>query len=72
MSEWKTIDSAPKDGTPIMVSFVPSTTKPPRNAVRWCRGPAKSSFRWRILGAERHPLRYKPNIWTFLPSPPSP
>ncbi len=66
---WQLIEIAPKNGTPIIVTRFPSKTRPPRNAVAWSRGPAKSAHRWRIWGYMRHPLRYQPTHWIYMPEP---
>jgi len=69
MIYWQLIETAPMDGTPIIVTRLPAKTKPPRNAVAWSRGPAKSAYRWRIWGYMRYPLRYQPTHWTNIPEP---
>lgn len=66
---WRPIEEAPKDGTPIQVTHLPFTGRPPFNAVRWSHGPQKSQWRWRILGHERAPLRYTPTHFRTLPKP---
>lgn len=66
---WRPIEEAPKDGTPIQVTHLPFTGRPPFNAVRWSHGPQKSQWRWRILGYERSPLRYTPTHFRPLPKP---
>lgn len=66
---WRPIEEAPKDGTPIQVTHLPFTGRPPFNAVRWSHGPQKSQWRWRILGHERSPLRYTPTHFRPLPKP---
>ena len=66
---WRPIEEAPKDGTPIQVTHLPFTGRPPFNAVRWSHGPQKSQWRWRILGYERSPLRYTPTHFHHLPKP---
>jgi len=66
---WLPIDQAKKDGTAVLVTRLPATTTPPVSAVRWCRGPAKSSFRWRVKDHERTPLRYKPTHFQHITPP---
>ena len=67
MTEWKTIDSAPRDGTHILVIRYPATTRPPINKVWW--GTARmANSGWNI--SSRRPLSYEPTHWMPLPQPP--
>ena len=70
MTGWQPIETAPKDGSGILVTYHPCNGKPPINAVRWSQGPQKSTHRWWIEGHTRRPLRYEPSHWHSLPAPP--
>ena len=67
---WLPMSDDAKDGEPVLVSRWPYTGKPPIHLVRWCRGPAKSTYQWRIVGHTRAKLRYQPNRYRPLPAPP--
>ena len=73
ITEWQPIETALRDGInrAILVTRVPAITRPPIHLVRWSRGPQRSQPRWRIVGFERKPLRYKPTHWAYPLSPPT-
>lgn len=73
MSEWKTMDSAPRDGTPILVSIYGEKQAVVRyinrhwtlyierrdsKILQWIRGPEK----WLALSKE-------PDMWMPIPTP---
>ncbi len=65
---WQPIETAPKDGTPILIfSAERCTSCPPKTAgmgtAYWCGG------YWGITN-QFYPLRHKPTHWMPLPEPP--
>ena len=61
---WRGIETAPRDGTPILVAiagdeFRPMLVQSPR---------AKS--RWHVVGSESRVLTKEPTHWRPLPAPP--
>jgi hypothetical protein len=66
MSEWKQIETAPKDGTRILVCRYPYNGKPPVNIAYWSRGISQTP-QWWIAGKVR--LRYEPTMWMEVPIP---
>ena len=63
--EWMTIDSAPKDGTEIIVLIRPKVIR-----LGWYFAPSSRTFGW----CDENGKRIKPTHWTWmpLPSPPEP
>ena len=70
--KWRHIESAPKDGTPIIVTRCPATTAPPQHMVKWCKGHSRASPQWRIAGTGGRRLRYVPTHWMSPALPPAP
>lgn len=66
--QWQDISTAPRDGTHILVTRVPATTRPPINKVRWGKGKLGVA-RWII--SSRLGLQYEPTHWMPLPQPPT-
>ena len=64
--EWKTIETAPKDGEHILVTRFPATTKSPMKIAWW--GKLKSKKVWKI--GNKTELRWSPTHWMPLPQPP--
>jgi hypothetical protein len=62
MSEWKTIESAPKDGTPVLVHRVGETPFPNPIVVKW----DERAWMWRLTYSESR-IR-EPTHWAPLPS----
>jgi hypothetical protein len=69
MTDWQLIESAPKDGTPILVTRVPYDGKRPRHIAMWKSGRAISVKTWWVDGGRR--LRYSPTHWMHLPELPT-
>lgn len=69
MSEWKTIDTAPRDGTKIL-AICASAYSPEANVAWWSDG--WWSYRYEPEEKFCQPLRYWfPTHWQPLPQPPS-
>jgi hypothetical protein len=72
MSDWRPIETAPKDGTEILVR----TIEPHRELgqqpwrVKWAPWRAPDDLQW--VNAERHSTAYSPYFleWQPLPEPP--
>lgn len=71
--EWRTIDSAPKDGTHVLVSF-DGTSMPPTVA-HWFGPPPLPGLRagaWYLSVQQLEGPSINPTHWRDLPAPPSP
>lgn len=69
MSEWKSIDSAPRD-TKVLVTHVPAKGKPPIIIAVFDSGELRKHCRpWQIRHKVK--LRWKPTHWHPLPEPPT-
>lgn len=67
MMGWQPIESAPKDGSLILVTREPYNGKRPLHLVRWAKG-FHNSFGWTVHCTRKH-LRYEPSLWA-CPEPP--
>lgn len=72
MREWRPIDTAPKDGTPIL-AFIPDADPEERIYVlRWDKhyaGDGPWLYRWTEAGGEGYQT-YAPTHWMPLPAAP--
>lgn len=68
VESWNDISEAPKDGTKILVSRIPSNGHSPINLVYFGRG-AFNNHAWLKSHSKR--LRYEPTHFQFLPQPPT-
>ncbi len=68
-NEWQPIETAPRDGTYILVTRCPATTRPPISKVSWSAGRARIPA-WRIWNGATGRLGYGPTHWMPLPQPP--
>lgn len=66
MSEWQPIETAPKDGTPILVACPYSSGVAVEN-VRWIDRPRARGWRFHNYGPA---LGVQPTHWMPLPEPP--
>lgn len=65
---WQPIETAPKDGTRILVTRFPATSKPPINIAWWSeKRLRRGCYPWRITCKS---LPYDPTHWMPLPQPP--
>lgn len=71
MSEWMPIETAPKDGTPIL-AFSPDSD-PSVYVIAWVNSgfDGKDYSGWREAGGEGYE-RFVPTHWQPLPEPPRP
>jgi hypothetical protein len=80
MSEWQPIETAPKDGTPILAYGEPHSGEPPFGVVRWI---AETHEWWERVDAKTKKLVSEeagywdgagilPSFWMPLPAPPAP
>lgn len=70
MSEWQPIETAPKDGTPIIVPEMRGPFCLPK-VVRWMRCPLLGDIMeaaWRPINDQQRALN--PSHWMHLPEPP--
>lgn len=77
MSEWRTIDSAPKDGTEILgyglwAGEINGTdTIPTRCTIQWDGGTTDyEGFHWSVTGTDAYAAWMCPTHWMPLPPPP--
>lgn len=76
MSEWKTIDSAPKDGTVVLLFCPKSWDSEGVRVGWWCTSPAEHNFDdsgWYDDESASHDvsdLYGEPTHWMPLPEPP--
>ena len=68
MSEWKPIETAPKDGTLILV-YEPDNESWPIRSARWSQSPYPPG-RWDWFYVYDDCLGEAPTHWMPLPSPP--
>jgi len=75
LSEWQPIETAPKDGTPVLI-FVPAYTRPTlgdfpavMQVAHWY-GFAGGEFAWTEVHGEGYET-YEPTHWMPLPGAPS-
>jgi len=66
---WKPIESAPKDGTRVLVTRWPRTGHTDPTKIAWCYADSPAFKEWRIRLNKG--LRYDPTHWRPLPAPPS-
>ena len=80
MGEWQTIETAPKDGThilvfpallayPLVVSWERPARTPPMMLARFGDTESSPGF-WRVAMSQAR-VPYEPTHWMPLPSPPS-
>lgn len=67
---WRPIDSAPKDGTHILVNFYDGEGLDHRIVVRW-GGCLKNEFNWRAIPGEERWANRLATHWRTLPAPPA-
>jgi hypothetical protein len=69
--EWQPIESAPKDGQYVIVTYFPANGRAPVRISWWGKYQIESGDwfdGWRI--SHRKPLRFSPTHWMPLPKPP--
>lgn len=72
MSEWRPIETAPKDGTRIWCWFHYDDEDSGAYAVRWDRNEYEESKNWTLDDGESATLSYDPPThWMPLPQPPN-
>ena len=67
MNEWRDIESAPKDGTQILVWFQAGDEQPQQVVMSWSDR-AADDYKW--LCVEHHWHRDVARMWRPLPAPP--
>ena len=72
MSEWKPIETAPKDGTPVLAGRGGTYPWGIPHILAWLDGPkVKAGAGWyRVDGAHWNTRTLRPTHWMPLPSPP--
>ena len=63
---WQPIETAPKDGSRLLVTRAPFTGKAPYKIVWWSSSTPKG-WRWRLSKL----VRFNPTHWMPLPEPPA-
>ena len=70
MSEWKTMDSAPKDGTDVLLHGPSVSWKRPPVVAGWFGEPETDQPGWYSYDEPEELLRFSPTHWMPLPAPP--
>lgn len=70
MSEWRPIETAPKDGTPVLLWVGVGMSEPWAQTARWVNEPESGWSGW-VDTYEGFDLA-EPTHWMPLPAPPSP
>lgn len=68
MSEWKTIDSAPKDGTAILAAYDFKDGSFGQVVVMWTRG--DEVYPWKVMFGDNAIPTGRIPYWRKLPEPP--
>lgn len=79
MSEWKPIESAPKDGTVVLLygfcaGEISGPSKEPNIAIGYCRSSVSTDYagyQWSLVGTDYYATWMKATHWMPLPAPPT-
>lgn len=74
MNLWRTMDTAPRDGTEFLAASIPpgeSAASVTMNVIRWDDHFGDGMFPWGMVEGDRNYHKDWPDFWMPLPDPPS-